>query len=64
MTNDQPLHKIPSIEKGKSIFPPFPVNVPMPAGTAVPPLVVVTPQPSAGTAPTISTSTSPSQDRR
>ncbi len=27
---------------GKSIFPPFNVNVPMPAGTPIPPVVIVT----------------------
>jgi len=64
MTNDHPLHKVPAIEKEKSIFPPFPVNVPMPARTAVPPRVVVTPQPSRGAAPTTGTSTPPSRDRR
>ncbi len=49
----QPLHKIQfNGGLGKSIFPTFDVNVPMPSGTAVPPQVqVVSPSPSAGTAP-------------
>ena len=52
-TSDQPLRKVEghSFDLGKSIFPTFNVNVPMPAGTAVPPTVVVTPAPSAGIAP-------------
>ena len=45
----QPLHTVQRAEGwGKSIFPIFNVTVPMPAGTAVPPQVVVSPaQPGA-----------------
>ncbi len=55
--NEQPLHKTPIQELGKSIFPTFQVDVPMPSGTPVPPHVVVPEAPpSAGTAPTSTTS--------
>ena len=40
----QPLHKVQLTGGlGKSIFPTFNVNAPMPSGTAVPPQVVVQP---------------------
>ena len=50
----QPLYKLQLNEgSGRSIFPTFNVNVPMPKGTAVPPQVtVVSPHTSASTAPT------------
>ncbi len=50
--SDQTKHSVTNEGSSnvRSIFPPFKVNVPMPAGTAVPPTVVVTPNPSAGTA--------------
>ena len=58
-TSKQPLHKVEgqSFDLGKSIFPTFNVNVPMPSGTAVPPTVVVTSAPSAGTAPGVASTT-------
>lgn len=49
----RPLHKVQLTGGlGKSIFPPFAVNAPMPRGTAVPPRVVVKPAGGeGGTAP-------------
>jgi len=50
---EEPLFKIDSgIELRKSIFPPFNLNVPMPQGTPIPPVVIVTTTPSGGAAPT------------
>lgn len=50
--SEQRLEKLEAPQGlGKSIFPPFNVAVPMPAGTAVPPEVVIappTPPPSSG----------------
>ena len=48
----RPLHKVERAGGlGKSIFPVFNVNVPMPAGTAVPPQVVVSPARPGATEP-------------